>query len=55
MPNFMPTTNFLPPGLTNPNFIHPAPPVEPPAAKKPRSEDTLIPEQEFIANHQVSS
>lgn len=48
----MPTTNFLPPGLGNPNFIHPAPPVEPPAAKKPRSEDTLIPEQEFIANHQ---
>lgn len=34
--------------------IHPAPHVEPPAAKKPRNEDNLIPEKEFIINNPVS-
>ena len=34
--------------------IHPAPHVEPPAPKKPKTEDNLIPEHEFIASHPVS-
>lgn len=46
-----------PPALFNPAmpFIHPAPPVEPPLAKKPRSEmDSFISEHDFIAANPVS-
>ena len=50
-----------PPGMMVPHpgppmggGIHPAPHVEPPAAKKPKTEDNLISEQEFIASNPVS-
>ena len=38
-----------------PHFIHPAPPVEPPSAKRVRSDmDNLMPEDIFIADNPVS-
>ena len=49
-----------PPGMMQPpppvtmGGIHPAPHVEPPAPKKPKTEDNLIPEQAFITSHPVS-
>ena len=54
MPGFIPGAPALfTPGMP---FIHPAPPVEPPSAKKPRSEmDNFVSERDFIAANPVSS
>ena len=54
MQGFIPAPAIIPHPMPHP-FIHPAPPVEPPAAKKPKSDiDNLIPENQFIASHPVS-
>ncbi|XP_019853715.1 PREDICTED: splicing factor 3A subunit 1-like [Amphimedon queenslandica] len=51
MQGFIPAPAMIPHPMPHP-FIHPAPPVEPPAAKKPKSDiDNLIPENQFIASH----
>ena len=55
VPGFPPPgpPGMMPPPLMAMGGIHPAPHVEPPSAKKPRPDDNLIPEQEFISSHSV--
>ena len=55
-PGFIPVPHpgMVPHGMMRPGFIHPAPNVEPPSAKKPKSDaDNLVPEHEFIAKYPV--